>query len=218
MCTAAVLVFDIEPFAQTTTETFTFQATAAIHEDSVTGPGVGPFSQPTIATYAGDGANRQFDTSNNIDQGSARVNIVFNVNLTLTNGNLTGISTSVLQKSAADSHELSPDPRAGQNHVDLSITSSLNGSHGGTVSFKASAYNSLAPGSPLAPIRIGGDIHFSSTGGYEGMKGSTSGYPWNQIRGFQGGRAIDNIMLSPAIRAPLISLPRTTDYQSGYWR
>ncbi|MBS1785212.1 MAG: hypothetical protein JST24_07270 [Acidobacteria bacterium] len=213
------------PSAQTnttTTETFTFQATAAIHEDSVVGPGTveDDLGRPAlgVVTYGGDGANKSFDMSNNIDMGSARVSLIFNVNLTLTNGNLTGISTSVLQKSAADSHELSPELKTGQNHLNLSVTSGLNGSHGGAVSFAASAYNSLAPGSPLAPIRIGGDIHFSSTGAYEGMKGSTSGYPWIQIRGFQGGRAIDNIMLSPAIRAPLISLPRTTDYQSGYWR
>lgn len=207
--------------AQTTNVSYTFQATAAIHEDTVTGPGVtkDALGGPVIAQYAGDGANRSFDTSNNIDQGSTRITLVFNVNLTLTNGNLTGISTSVSPVSGASpSHEEFPESRTGLNTLNSSVTSSLNGARGASVSFSASAHNSLAPGSELAPIRINGEIHFSSTGAYQGMKGSTSGYPWIQVRGFTGGRAIDNVMVSPAIRAPLIGLWQTMQYQSGYWR
>jgi RHS repeat-associated protein len=207
---------------QTTTVTYTFQATAAIHEDSVVGPGYpnGVLQNaPTVSSYAGDGANRTFDTSNKIDMGSARINLIFNVNLTLTNGSLTGISTSLSSASvAAPSHQLSPEVKIGLNTLNASITTNLNGVHGGTVSFSANAFNSLAPGSSLASIRINGDIHFSSTGAYQGIAGTTSGYPWIQIRGFQDSRVIDNMMFSPAGRSPLIELWKTVPFQTEYRR
>jgi hypothetical protein len=209
---------DPAPAGTRMTLIYTFQATAAIHLDWILGPGSNPLDlAQEVVAYQGDGANRSFDDSDRIDGASSRMDLVLEVTLSLTNGRVTGIGTKVLRAVAGASHQLRPFFKTGRNVLDFTKAEGLDGRRA-AVYFTAHCSNSLATGSWLMPVDLKCAIHFSLTGAYGGMQGTASGYPWIQLRGFHGGRLIDNLKLVPESRCNFLRLATRRAFQSGVWR